>query len=286
MARFPFQVLLFPGASPGRSSRPCSGGSTPPSPRLFSACARRLRGAFFLAALLFAAFPARAQRASDDPPYAWNTSWNLTVEGAPTTTRIFLGVAEERRLLAVGGGYARLLRRSGGGWFGRLCNLYWTIEARPLNIEWDPAKIGVRAVDGHAVLGLFPQPFRVNFVDRSVIPFGPADTPVQFFYEWQPTYAASLSPIGVRLHFRPRRRLQPVVSASGGMFVSARNVPIDGARSFNFTFHFGTGVEYFLSQRRSLRLEFRIQHTSNAGTGMFNPGLDAPLIHISYAFRR
>jgi opacity protein-like surface antigen len=100
------------------------------------------------------------------------------------------------------------------------------------------------------------------------------------------TYAQGLSPAGTRINLLPHRRLQPTASFLAGYLLSAKKIPLDSAGSFNFTFEFGAGLEYYQSQSRSLRLEYQIQHFSNAYTAEANPGVDNGLFKLTYSFGR
>lgn len=100
------------------------------------------------------------------------------------------------------------------------------------------------------------------------------------------TYVEGLSPIGTRINLRPRSRWQPTASAFGGFLLSAKKIPIDTAGSFNFTFELGAGVEYFQTLTQSIRLEYQLQHFSNAYTAETNPGVDNGLFKLTYTFGR
>jgi opacity protein-like surface antigen len=100
------------------------------------------------------------------------------------------------------------------------------------------------------------------------------------------TYTQGLSPAGTRINLLPHRRLQPTASFLAGYVLSAKKIPIDTAGSFNFTFEFGAGLEYYLSQSRSIRLEYQIHHFSNASTGETNPGVDNGLFKFTCNFGR
>jgi opacity protein-like surface antigen len=100
------------------------------------------------------------------------------------------------------------------------------------------------------------------------------------------TYAQSLSPAGTRINLLPHRRLQPTASFLAGYILSAKKIPLDAAGAFNFTFEFGGGLEYFQSQSRSIRLEYQIQHFSNAYTAVANPGVDNGLFKLTCNFGR
>ena len=100
------------------------------------------------------------------------------------------------------------------------------------------------------------------------------------------TYAQGLSPAGTRINLLPHRRLQPTASFLAGYLLSAKKIPLDSAGSFNFTFEFGAGLEYYQSQTRSISLEYQIQHFSNAYTAETNPGVDNGLVKLTYSFGR
>jgi opacity protein-like surface antigen len=67
---------------------------------------------------------------------------------------------------------------------------------------------------------------------------------------------------------------------------STQEVPIPDAGSFNYTFDFGGGLEYYLSRNRSVRLEYQVQHFSNKKTADENPGVDSGFIKLTFAFGR
>ncbi len=67
---------------------------------------------------------------------------------------------------------------------------------------------------------------------------------------------------------------------------STEKIPTIADGSYNFTFEVGAGFDFFRSHRRSMRLEYAVQHYSNAGSGVTNTGVDSGLIKLSYAFGR
>jgi Lipid A 3-O-deacylase (PagL) len=99
-------------------------------------------------------------------------------------------------------------------------------------------------------------------------------------------YGFGVSPIGWKLSFRPHARLQPFLSTSGGFVYSFEPIPINipGATQFNFTFHFGAGLQYFSSPHRSLSAGYRLDHISNANRTNVNPGVDANVIFVGFSF--
>ena len=225
--------------------------------------------------------PAKGQKAAEsDEPYSRRNTWSVFGEFSPNSHHIVLGVSEERRIISLGGEYQRRLV------FRRWFELEYLIQARPVFLERDPALAGFRsAATGQVVLRFQPAQ-RVDLVDRRQFTLLPQNVRADPFYETQWTYAFGLNPIGFKWSFVPRRRLQPVMTFATGFVASARDVPVDQSRSFNFTFELGFGVEYYLRPKRSLRLDYRVHHLSNAYTGFNNPGIDSNLFQLSYSFGR
>jgi opacity protein-like surface antigen len=67
---------------------------------------------------------------------------------------------------------------------------------------------------------------------------------------------------------------------------STRPIPDESAGSFNFTFDFGAGVEFWRSASKSVRIDYRYHHISNHYTAPDNPGIDNGLFQVTYAFGR
>jgi hypothetical protein len=221
----------------------------------------------------------RAESVTSLPDYSRGNSWTLFSEYAPNSSHILWGVSEKRQRLVFGGEYARRLVRGHGVEFD------YMIQAKPVSLERDPTLVGLRSVSTGQILFRIAQPSRVVIVDGSPLlleGFGQV-VPV-YGNEW--TYGFGLDPIGLKLNFRARRRLQPFVDAIGGFIVTTRDIPIDDTSNFNYEFGFGSGFDYFLSARRSLRFGYAFRHISNNGLGFYNPGIDAGVIEIGYSFGR
>jgi len=69
-----------------------------------------------------------------------------------------------------------------------------------------------------------------------------------------------------------------------GFLLSAKKIPVDTGGSFNFMFQVGAGVEYFRTSTESIRLEYQLQHFSNAYTAQTNYGVDNGLFKLTYTF--
>jgi Lipid A 3-O-deacylase (PagL) len=51
-------------------------------------------------------------------------------------------------------------------------------------------------------------------------------------------------------------------------------------------FQVGAGIEYFRTSTQSMRLEYQLQHFSNAYTAPTNYGVDSGLFKFTYTFGR
>lgn len=234
-----------------------------------------LGSTLFPGCVLFQGGGASAQAQSD---YTRGNSWTVFGEYAPNSSHIFWGVSRKRVRLEFGSEYGRRLVRGHGLEFDCF------FQARPVGLEKDPTLVGFRNVGTGQILR-FPQPTRVVIVDTSTfsVPNIGQFVPV-YGSEW--TYGFGIDPIGLKLNFHARSRLQPFADATGGLIVTSRDIPIDNASSFNYEFGFGGGLDYFLSARRSLRFGYAFRHISNNGISAVNPGIDAGVIEIGYSFGR
>ena len=100
------------------------------------------------------------------------------------------------------------------------------------------------------------------------------------------TYGGGLSPLGQKISFMPRHRVQPFLVENLGFLVFTRDVPNNQSTRFNFTFEFGTGLEWYARDRRSWSVDIRFHHTSNAFLGLQDPGIDNVMYRVSYSFGR
>jgi opacity protein-like surface antigen len=121
-------------------------------------------------------------------------------------------------------------------------------------------------------------------ISFNVPPLAGTQTETSVGHSW--TYGQGLSPAGIKLNFLPRRRFQPVFTASGGYILTTQPVPISTAGSANFTFEIGAGLEIFHSATKSLRAGYRYNHISNNYTAMDNPGIDNGILQITWSFGR
>jgi hypothetical protein len=199
------------------------------------------------------------------------------------SSHILLGRSENRKIGAIGFQYQRRVLHS------RFVDLSYTAEARPAMIESDPTDQLTYYLNGpgqsqyigpEAVTKCLPGTFNID-QDGGVV-----QGYVVSVCGRQKTFTEGLSPFGFRLNFLNGHRLPPVFSNYEGYMFAAHAVPIPQAGAFNFTFEFGAGLEWFLSHRKSVRLEYALQHFSNKDSANENPGVDSGFVKLTYSFGR
>jgi hypothetical protein len=216
-------------------------------------------------------------------------TFGVMVEYSNDSSHIILGDAENVKLGAVGIEYQRRLIANR--------HLVWSyaMEFRPAIVLSDPT------ITYKAVYTL-PTPSTITskpeLVSRCVsftetfneqLPGPPVTTYAGTEYGIcgrQSTYAQGFSPFGFRVNLRPTRRLQPTFSSLEGYIFSTQPLPVSNAGSFNFDFEIGAGLEYFRSERTSIRAEYVVQHFSNHDTANANPGVDNGIFKVTYSFGR
>ena len=100
------------------------------------------------------------------------------------------------------------------------------------------------------------------------------------------TYAAGVNPLGLQLNFRRGHKWQPFVDGRGGLLYFTHDVPVPNSSQFNFTFHWGGGIQVFTGKKSSISFGYRFQHLSNAETAPRNPGVDSNMIFFGMAWGR
>lgn len=209
-------------------------------------------------------------------------------EYSSTSSRILLGLARNRKLLGFGAFYRRrvLLNRFGSG--------QYLAELRPILLESDPLTQETLnftspppslTLTSDSAQAEACHPFSQTYTGESNgAPFSATLTVTCDRRQW--TFGEGFSPFGFQWNFLPRHRLQPVVTALAGYMFSTKPIPVANAGSANFTFQIGAGLEFYRSATRSIGLEYRIHHLSNANSAQENPGVDNQLLQITYAFGR
>ncbi len=238
--------------------------------------------------LLFIPLAALSQEASD-ALYSRLNTFSSFVEYSNDSSRILLGEARNRKIGAIGFQYQRRLVNR------RLWNFSYTAEMRPGMLESDPVltetitssqtySSTTSETQNGAVMRCIA--LTVQFSGSTPGPSGPQPYSGEVIdtCSRRTVTEQGFSPAGMRFNLMPRHRLQPTFSSYAGYMFSTQDVPAEGTGSFNYTFEFGAGLEFFRTHNRSVRLEYQVQHYSNKNTAYSNPGVDSGFIKLTYAF--
>jgi opacity protein-like surface antigen len=242
--------------------------------------------AYVAAAVLWPAAAFSQAAAPITPYYSRANSFGIFAAYSNDSSHMIMGVAENRKLLSFGASYSRRI------WQGRVVNWQYDGEILPVALESDPViqeattytspvqekltATGEPVSTCHAASGSFSQS-----VGGIVYAGTYSDSCSR---RW--TIGEGISPVGFQWNFMPKRRVQPILMGHGGYMYSTQAIPVDGSGSFNFTFDFGAGVEWFRANRHSWRAEYRYHHISNHDTANVNPGIDNGVFQLSYVFGR
>jgi len=241
----------------------------------------------FLVVLLGWAGSAAAQTKPEKTFYARVNTFGVFGAYSGDSSHFVLGYAQNRKLLNIGAVYGRRLH------VGSIVNWQYNVELMPVALESDPV---THIVDNQQTptTEVFVSDFRQSAacvansssysdtLANGVTYSGTVSTTCK--RTW--TVGEAFSPVGLQWNFRPRHRLQPVVIGHGGYMYSTQAIPIDYAGSFNFTFDLGAGLEFYRSNSRSVRADYRYHHISNHATAATNPGIDSGIFQVTYAFGR
>jgi hypothetical protein len=97
-------------------------------------------------------------------------------------------------------------------------------------------------------------------------------------------YAYGIAPLGLQANFRPRKKVQPFVGASGGFLYFRESIPGFTGTRFNFTAEAGGGVDFRMRKGRAVTVGYKYYHISNGYRGVENPGFDNNLFYVGYRF--
>jgi hypothetical protein len=100
------------------------------------------------------------------------------------------------------------------------------------------------------------------------------------------SYGGGVNPFGMQLNFRRTRRLQPIVTSTGGFLYFSDPVPVIEASNFNFAFTVGTGVQWFITPSHSITFGYKFIHFSNHNLADANPGTDSHFLYAGFSFHR
>jgi opacity protein-like surface antigen len=224
----------------------------------------------------------------DGSGYGQRNTFGVMGEYSNDSSHIVLGESDNVKLGAVGVQYQRRLIAN------RRLVFSYAAEFRPAIVESNPTETTTLVQTFPTYFKeVFPAELTVKCVAGAVpYHFTQPDPPVQYSGASftacgrETNYALGFAPFGMRLNFRPRSRIQPTLSTFEGMILSTKPLPVATAGSFNFAFEIGAGVEYYRTEYTSVRLEFQMQHYSNAYTAGSNPGVDNGIVKVTYSFGR
>jgi hypothetical protein len=90
-------------------------------------------------------------------------------------------------------------------------------------------------------------------------------------------YGFGANPLVMKWNFTRGKKAIPYFLAQGGLLRTHVNIPPGNTSKINFTSGPGVGLNYFLRPGRSVNLDVRATHLSNASLGAHNPGVNASL---------
>lgn len=192
-------------------------------------------------------------QADDDTPTHEFTIWGGFSPDSSTVIK-GTGRTEDARFGIIAGRYARRFNNND------TINLKYTIDAIPAAVlnypDFEPVIVP-------AVIGIpIPPPIRVR----------------------RTAYAFGVSPLGLQINFRPRKKYQPFVEGTGGLLYFNKRIPQFTGSRFAFTADVGGGVEIMLKNKRSVTVGYKFFHVSNGNRGLENPGFDNNLFYVGYSF--
>lgn len=215
--------------------------------------------------------------------------WSVFSEYANTSSRMMIGESRNRKLAAAGVSYAWLIGTH------KSFAYRWQVDVRPVVVIGSPYSVLDSTyhiqgqpdtklhAEGNTLKACAPGTYTgpVYYNGAQIGTFVTTNTCSR---QW--TYAGAASPFGQRLNFFPKNRLQPYVAANTGFLAATRDVPMQRTAMFNFTFEFGAGLEWFAKPGKSVALDWRYHHISNAGHGQQNAGIDSGTLKLTYSFGR
>jgi hypothetical protein len=230
-----------------------------------------------------------AQAKPDGPDvFGAKNTFGVMAEYSNDSSHIVLGRSENIKLGALGLQYSRRLFRT------RYFNFSYAAEFRPVILQSIPTFTETDVQTSPDPIVFVYGPNLVSRCSAETIPYSfktgvPPVTEagtITITCGRQMNYAQGLSPVGFAVNFRPKHRLQPTFRTLEGYIFSTKPLPVASAGSFNFAFELGVGLEYFVAAKRSVRVEYQLQHYSNGYTADANPGVDSGIFKLTYNFGR
>jgi hypothetical protein len=101
----------------------------------------------------------------------------------------------------------------------------------------------------------------------------------------QTVYGAGFNPLLGKWNFTGRGRFAPYVELGGGLLFTTSDVPAFSS-NVNFTPQLAIGTRFFTRERRSVSIDARYVHISNAGLSSLNPGINTVQFSLGYHWFR
>jgi len=159
---------------------------------------------------------------------------------------------------------------------------------------WD---FGVWGQGGHSVsggvthTGVFDAGFRIGKVLTGQHGSGPLRGNIEYAVDLIPiyvlsgpvntAYGGSFNPFVAKWNFTGGKRFAPYAELAGGVLFTNTEVPFRTS-NINFTSQFAVGTHIFTRENRSITLDVRYVHISNAGMTVPNPGINTVQFGIGY----
>ncbi len=124
----------------------------------------------------------------------------------------------------------------------------------------------------------------LNYPDVRIPSLVIGGSPIQVQRVRETRRAFGIAPLGLQVNFRPRKKIQPFIGASGGLLYFNKTTPNFVGTRFNFTADVGGGLEIKLKQKRAVTIGYKYYHVSNGDRGIENPGFDHNIFYIGYTF--
>lgn len=227
-----------------------------------------------------------AQTGADNSLYARRNTLGVLAAYSGDSSHILMGVAENRKLLNLGVSYSRRL------FLDHVVNWQYDGELMPVALESDPVQITTSVYTFTNPTETFTETTSTPTLQACQPSSGSGTIPDDVTYTYVSTctrrwvIGEAISPVGFRWNFLPRHRVQPLLVGHGGYMYSTQQVPVNDAGSFNFTFDFGAGFEFYRTHHQSIRAAYSYHHLSNHNTAMENPGVDNGVLQVTYCFGR
>jgi hypothetical protein len=152
-----------------------------------------------------------------------------------------------------------------------------------------------RSVQLPAIVYLHPSghlgPFRFDYMIQE-IPVYLLHEPRLYDYESvaltpdkRIAFGTAILPVGERMIFNPRNRLQVSFYSNGGFSYFTRRILSEGATRFNIALQFGFDFQFAVNDHSSVIVGYADNHLSNSDIHIKNPGLDGNLIFAQYLVR-